>query len=320
MKKRARRLLLLAAPPVVLAFLKVPYLSTLARVFLAAAAVLFLLWLGWRLYRAFLYKVGRRLAFSYLLLGVLPIPLLLLLLGVLAYLLSGFFLGHLYRDAVQSVQLELDTRARSRLDAFATARTPPPAGDSLVVFGYYRDGRRVAGDRRAPAAWPAWAQISTPLSRGPRWGVAPRFVAMKGSPPTLMAVSSQEGMGVVALYAGDLDLELSRRAGAWVETYRSDDPDLKFISLQLRGRKIPLQHLRKDQQAMEAAKFFRGLSEGERFWDDPLLWWGRSPAPSSTSKTARWPRSTWPPTSTARPARSSAPCSPAPPRSTPSPG
>jgi serine phosphatase RsbU (regulator of sigma subunit) len=282
-KKRARRLLLFAAPPVVLAavlaFLKVPYLSALARAFLAAIVVLVLFWLGWRIYRAFLYKVGRRLAFSYLLLGVLPIPLLLLLLGVLAYLLSGFFLGHLYRDAVQSVQLELDTRARSRLDAFAAARTPPPAGDSPIVFGYYRDGRRVAGDRRTPATWPAWTQGSVPLARGPRWEVAPRFVAMAGSPPTLMAVSSREGLGVVALYAGDLDLELSRRAGAWVETYRSDDPDLQFISLQLRGRKIPLQHLRKDQQAMEAAKFFRGLSVGERFWDDPLLWWGEITGP-----------------------------------------
>ena len=94
-----------------------------------------------------------------------------------------------------------------------------------------------------------------------------------------MAVSSREGLGVIALYAGDLDLELSRRAGAWVETYRSDDPDLQFISLQLRGRKIPIQHLRKDQQAMEAAKFFRGLSVGERFWDDPLLWWGEITGP-----------------------------------------
>ncbi len=282
-KKRARRLLLFAAPPVllaaVLAFLNVPYLSALARVFLAAITVLFLFWLGWRIYRAFLYKVGRRLAFSYFLLGVLPIPLTLLLLGVLAYLLSGFFLGHLYRDAVQSVQLELDARARSRLDAFAAARTPPPAGDSMIVFGYYRDGRRVAGDPRAPASWPAWTQGSAPLARGPRWEVAPRFVAMKGSSPTLMAVSSQEGLGIVALYAGDLDLELSRRAGAWVETYRSDDPDLQFISLQLRGRKIPIQHLRKDQQAMEAAKFFRGLSQGERFWDDPLLWWGEITGP-----------------------------------------
>jgi HAMP domain-containing protein len=262
-----------------LALLHMPVLSFLSRCFLVAITVLFLFWLGWRIYQAFLYKVGRRLAFSYLLLGVLPIPLLLLLLGVLGYLLSGFFLGHLYRDAVQSVQMELDARVRSRLDAFATSRTPPAAADTTVVFGYYRNGRRVAGDRRTPAAWPAWTESSVPLARGPRWGVVPHFVTSAGSPPTLMAVSSRQGVGVVALYAGDLDLELSRRAGVWIETYRSDDPNLSFISLELKGRKIPLQHLRKDQQAVEAAKFFRSLSEGERFWDDPLLWWGEITGP-----------------------------------------
>ncbi|HEV7505130.1 MAG TPA: SpoIIE family protein phosphatase [Thermoanaerobaculia bacterium] len=283
MKPRTRRLLIFAATPLallaVLALLHVPFLSILSRCFLAAVAVLFLLWLGWRLYQAFLYKVGRRLAFSYLLLGVLPIPLLCLLLGVLGYLLSGFFLGHLYRDAVQSVQMELDARARSRLDAFTTARTPPAAGDSAVVFGYYRNGRRVAGDRRTPALWPSWTESSAPLARGPRWEVVPHFVTTAGTPPSLMAVTSREGAGVVALYAGDLDLELSRRAGVWVETYRSDDPDLKVISLQLKDRRLPLQHLHKDQQEVEAAKFFRSLSQGERFWDDPLLWWGEITGP-----------------------------------------
>src|SRR4051794_34202071 len=98
-KERTRRLLIFAAVPVglavVLAFVHIPYVSALSRFFLAATVVLFLLWLAWKIYRAFLYKVGRRLAFSYFLLGVLPIPLLLLLSAVLAYMLSGFFLGHL---------------------------------------------------------------------------------------------------------------------------------------------------------------------------------------------------------------------------------
>lgn len=284
MKPRTRRLLIIAAPPVVsavvLASMRVPFLSVLARCFLVAVCVLVLCWLGWRIYQAFLYKVGRRLAFSYMLLGVLPIPLLLLLLGVLGYLLSGFFMGHLYRDAVESVQMELDARARSHLDNFITSRPPSPAADSTVVFGYYRNGKRVAGDHRTPALWPAWTETSAPLARGPRWGVVPHFVtAAAGSTPNLMAVSSQQGVGVVALYTGDLDLELSRRAGVWVETYRSDDPDLQFIGLELKGRKVPLLHLHKDQQGVETAKFFRGLSQGERFWDDPLLWWGEITGP-----------------------------------------
>jgi HAMP domain-containing protein len=282
-KKRTLTLLIFAGLPLAvmagLALLPIPYISVLARCFLAAILALFLFWLGWRLYQAFLYKVGRRLAFSYLLLGVLPIPLLLLLMGVLGYLLSGFFLGHLYRDAVQSVQMELDARVRYRLDAFATARTPPVAGDTTVAFGYYRNGRRVAGDPRTPAVWPAWTDSFITLTRGPRWGVEPHFVTTTGSPPTLMAVGSRQGVGVIALYTGDLDLELSRRAGVWVETYRSDDPDLKLISLELKGRRVPLLHLHKDQQEAEAAKFFRSTSEGERFWDDPVLWWGEITGP-----------------------------------------
>ncbi len=168
---------------------------------------------------------------------------------------------------------------RSQLDAFAAGRTPPAAADPTVAFGYYRNGKRVAGDRRTPALWPAWTESTVPFGRGPRWSVEPHFVTTAGSLPSLMAVGSQQGLGVVALYTGDLDLELSRRAGVWVETYRSDDPDLKFISLELKGRRVPLQHLHKDQQAAEAAKFFRSTSQGERFRDDPILWWGEITGP-----------------------------------------
>ena len=105
MKERLRRFLTLLVTLAVLGFVAladIPYLSVLTRVLLAGGGVALLIWGLWRAYRAFLWKVGRRLAFSYFLLGVLPIALLLLLLAVLAYLLSGFFLGHLYRDAVQS--------------------------------------------------------------------------------------------------------------------------------------------------------------------------------------------------------------------------
>jgi HAMP domain-containing protein len=84
---------------------------------------------------------------------------------------------------------------------------------------------------------------------------------------------------VAALYVGDLDQEVSRRGDVWVETYRSDDPDLDLISLQFSGRKVPLQPLGKAQRAPEALRFFKRLSNGERFWDEPLLWWGEISGP-----------------------------------------
>jgi HAMP domain-containing protein len=262
-----------------LAFADLPYASALSRFFLAATVVAFAVWFFWRIWRSFLWKVGRRLAFSYFLLGVLPIPMLLLLLTVLAYLLSGFFLGHLYRDAVQSLQLELDSLAQARAEAFARAQVPPGAVEGSVVFGYYREGRRTAGDPRTPAAWPAWTERQIPVERNHEREEMARFVQREGGAPTLAAVAAREGLGVVALYVGDLEAELSRRSELWVEVYRSDDPDLEVISLEISGRKIPIQHVRKDQQAVEAEKFFKELSEGERFWDDPVLWWGEISGP-----------------------------------------
>ena len=264
-----------------LAAVGIPYVSAWARFTLAAVALVFLLWGLWRVYRAFLYKVGRRLAFSYLLLGVLPIPLLLMLLAVLAYILSGFYMGHLYRDAVQSLDLELKAAAQARLDAFTGTRPPKQASAGDFVLGYYRGGKKIGGDPRTPATWPAWMEAPKPPSRGAQWEALPSFVTVAGSGgnPTLAGAASRNGAGVVALYVGDLDTEISRRANLWIETYRADDPDLDMISLTISGRKIPLQHLRKDQQALEATRFFKNLSNGERFWDDPVLWWGEISGP-----------------------------------------
>lgn len=282
MKERSRRFVILAAVIAVLGLLAlghIPYISAFARFTLAAGGLVLLLWGFWRAYKAFLWKVGRRLAFSYFLLGVLPIPLLLLLLAVLAYLLCGFFMGHLYRDAVQSLQIELDAAAQARLDAFTGRRPPPQEEGQDVVFGYYRGGKRIGGDKQTPADWPAWTEVRRPAARGAQWEEVPRFVAIGEGHPALAAVASREGVGVVALYTGDLDLELSRRANLWIETYRSDDPDLEVVSLSIGNRKIPVQHIRKDQQALEATRFFKTLSNGERFWDDPLLWWGEISGP-----------------------------------------
>ena len=282
MKERSRRFLLVAAIAAalcLLALVRIPYASAFARFVLAAAAVVLLLWLSVRLYRAFLYKVGRRLAFSYILLGILPVPLLLLLLTVLVYILAGFYMGHLYRDAVQSLQIELNSMAQARLGLFSGSRPPRQEGVPEVVFGYYRGGKRIAGDKRTPAVWPAWSEKRRPAERGVAWEELPRFVALGDGRPTLAAVAAREGQGVVALYQGDLDLELSRRAKLWIETYRSDDPGLDSISLQVSSRRIPIQHLRKDQEGIEATRFFKSLSNGEKFWDDPVLWWGEISGP-----------------------------------------
>ncbi|HEX5758258.1 MAG TPA: hypothetical protein VF121_03610, partial [Thermoanaerobaculia bacterium] len=113
--KRVRLLVLasVAALLVLVAALDLSFVSALATTILVVAAVAGFLWLLWRLVRALLWSVGRRLTFSYFLLGVLPIPMLALLIGVATYLLAGFFLGHLYRDTARDLQAELAVLARA---------------------------------------------------------------------------------------------------------------------------------------------------------------------------------------------------------------
>ncbi|HEX6900981.1 MAG TPA: SpoIIE family protein phosphatase [Thermoanaerobaculia bacterium] len=277
MKERFRRLAILAALLAGLglfALAGIPYVSALAKFTLLAAGVILVPWLLWRAYHAFLWKVGRRLAFSYFLLGVLPIPLALLLLTVSAYILAGFFMGHLYRDAVQSLQTELNAMTWARLDTLAASGPPRAAANPDVAFAYYRQGKRIAGDPRLPESWPAWLESRKEQTSGPRWEVVPRFVSLQRGRPTLAAAASRDGVGVVALYLSPLDPEISRRAQVWVELFRSDDPNLDVVSLEIRGRKVPVQYVREGQQAAEAAKFFKSFSAGEKFWDDPRLWWG----------------------------------------------
>jgi hypothetical protein len=134
----------IAVAMLVLAVAGIPYLSPLVGTLGVAALVVAFVWLLVQAYRAFLWKVGRRLAFSYFLVGGLPIPLVTLLLAVGVYVLSGFFLGHLYRDA--SLALHADLR-RSAEIALHTAELGGPTADHLgetITFSYYRDGKRVA--------------------------------------------------------------------------------------------------------------------------------------------------------------------------------
>jgi len=152
--KTLRRALVVAlgiALTLALALAGIPYVSLIAQLTLGAAAVVLGLWLVWKGYRAYLWKVSRRLAFSYFLIGMLPIPIVLLLLGVGSYILSGFFLGHLYRDAEMDLQADLGRGAEEQLDGAQTSRLAD------VSFAFYRNGRKTSGAAAAPAQWPAWA-------------------------------------------------------------------------------------------------------------------------------------------------------------------
>jgi serine phosphatase RsbU (regulator of sigma subunit) len=268
-----------AALALVLSLLGIPYLSVAAQLALGGMAVALFLWLLWKAYRVWLWKVSRRLAFSYFLIGVLPIPLLFLVLGAGAYILAGFFLGHLYRDAVLAVQADLAQAAEAQLDVMTGAASAAPRRPDFS-FAYYRDGRRIGGAPEAPAQWPAWAR--TDAARLP---LAPRFFARRDGTPTLAAAAARGDQGVLALHAADLDAAVSRRAGLWVAIRRPDDPDL--IQLEVWNMKIPVRRIRKERQPGEAAKLLRQASRGEGIFDDPLLWWGEVSSPLLDPATGR---------------------------------
>jgi serine phosphatase RsbU (regulator of sigma subunit) len=270
-RRRALIASIAAAVALGLALPGIPYVSRLAQLTLAAGAVVVVLWLAWKAYRSFLYKVSRRLAFSYFLSGVLPIPLVLLLTGVVLYIFAGFFLGHLYRGGVTSLQRELEILVRS--ESFQ--------GQPGISWAEYRQGRRVSGDARLPARWPAWAA----QKGAPKDQEAQRFFAGPGGVPTLAAAVEREGRGVIALYTGNLEREISRRTSLWVEIDRPDDPDL--IQLEVAGLRLPLRRIHREQHAGEVERFFKRLSKGEKYWDDPLLWWAEVSGPLLDPATGR---------------------------------
>jgi serine phosphatase RsbU (regulator of sigma subunit) len=293
-KKRTRRFTLIAssgaALALVVSFLHIPVVSVMGRVLLVGMTVGFSLWLLWRLYKVFLYKVGRRLAFSYFLIGVLPIPLVLLLLGVIAYILAGFFLGHLYRDAVDEVHRDLRTAAHLQLPRLDRSHPAITAAEPEIVFAWYRDGRRIAGDPRLPARWPAWAAAGDPAGHTPRdREAAQRFFAGADGLPALLAAAVNkpgDSGGVLALFTGNLNREISRRSDLWVEIDRPDDPG-PTVQIGVGDRALRLRRIRREEHAGEAEKFFKQFSRGEKYWDDPLLWWAEVSGPLLDPATGR---------------------------------
>ncbi len=263
-----------------LAQTEIPYAAGAAKAILAALAVLCLGWLAIRAYRAFLWKVGRRLAFSYFLVGVLPIPMVLLALAIALYILSGFFLGHLFRDGARKIVYELKQSAVIALHEMERKEGYASSAGPEIVFGYYRKGHRVGGDPRTPERWPDWLVPSTTakdLAADRSREETHTFVARKNGSATLAALAGGTDRGVVALYVGDLERALSERSDLWIELYRPDDViDDRNLTIQAGGRTFTIQRLGQDPAQGEAAKFFKVRSQGVTFWDAPILVWGET--------------------------------------------
>ena len=227
-------------------------------------------WLFGLVLRHFLWRVSRRLAFSYFLIGVVPIPLVAAMVLVMAYTLGGYFVGHLYHDAWGEFEGELRDATRHRLLA-PDADGPSNEGQ---IFAFYEDGRRVGGDVRLPESWQDWWP-SEPPEREVGFGDENLPVAL-GSDGTFYVLSTTVTgrRGVVGVWRGDLENEMARRTGLWVELIspevvgRGLGDTVTFF-----GREISLRSLGTGASEEEIGQFVHPGVEDPGWLDRPSLVW-----------------------------------------------
>lgn len=246
---------------------------TLSKLALACLVLVAVVWAFRVLWRRFFWRVGRRLAFSYFTVGVLPMAMLALIFLLASYLFGGFLLGHLYRDALGELQGELGVAAKARLAELLhgsdrSDRLPESAGP--LAFAEYRKGRKVSGGAEAPLAWPAWLENGSDPS-----APQPTFVALADGRLSAAAVARAEDRGVLVFFAENLESELRRRTRIWVELLRDDDPRRKTTRLQIFGLEIRLGGLdRTPEQSAEYFKLNPPAQEGApRFYEEPSILW-----------------------------------------------
>jgi len=260
-----------------------PFVAAFAKLALVGAGVLAFVWLLRQAWKRLLWRVGRRLAFSYFLVGVLPLGLLALLAALAGYLLGGFLLGHLYRDTTLAFEARLHSAAAAELHA-----APPPSrrladGSGELRFAEYRDGKRVSGGDAAPATWPQWlvdeqarrAADSVPPGDGRR---PSPYVALADGTLSMTALAGDRSDGVLVWFVGDLDTALRDRARAWIQLFGSNDPrKLPVTRIQIGGRSLLLRGLWQERDPGELAEFYRlqpPRRTGEPAWlERPLILW-----------------------------------------------
>ena len=218
------------------------------------------------LQRRLLWRVGRRLAFSYILLGLLPFLLSLVLVIVTAYLLSGFFLGHLYRDAAIGLHEELEAQSAFLIQPLEIGLLDPsglPAALGGAALAYYQEDIRAGGDARAPDAFPAWLEADDEFDGQRRRSRVPQLVVLPDGSATLAAAFSRGNSAVVAFYdpeVGDLlERELSRRSDVWTRLRRQGETDGTEWTVQFIDTEFVLQPLARTRGSTEREAFFESL-------------------------------------------------------------
>jgi HAMP domain-containing protein len=262
-----------------------PLWGTIVKALLLGAAIFIALWLLWKLLRIFLWRVGRRLTFSYFLMGILPIPMVTLFALLVLYLLSGYFLGHLYRDASSSLQQELEVGATARLRELQRSASKLPPRLAGHIYAYYKDGTRVGGSPKLPRRWPGWmSEASTAKERSNEREDLVSYVSIGDGPPTIAAAKQRGHWGVLAIFEGAVDIELAERSGVWVLLERASDREEHLVRINLRDKDYFFRKIQANPDDPSRQEFF-GLEDEEsqaqkrHWWRQPFIWWGELAPP-----------------------------------------
>lgn len=240
---------------------QLPVLAGLGRLTLIAVTLSLTGWLLVVGLRRLLWRVGRRLLLSYLLIGVVPVPIVLCIGFVGAYLLSGFFLTHLVRVSMTEAAVEVRaTAADAARELVAHQDWTPPFSGMAVAF--YRDGLLVDGDARAPASWPEWLERETRLqAETPTADAAPVLAVLPDGTHTLAAAARSGTAGAVAFLDGDLEAVLRQRSRVWVELLAGGPEDAGGATVSIGDNRWVLQPIRRTRIGRDIESFFtqRGL-------------------------------------------------------------
>lgn len=237
---------------------------------LSAAVVLVVLWGGIRLLRRFLWRVGRKLAFSYFLIGVLPIPMVTVLIGIAMWLLAGALVGHLFRDTIVTFQRELEETTAEALDDFRDSR--PRLRDGDVLLAYYRDGKKVTGATFAPETWPEWLVQPDGMTEEGLARHVPLMLDPRGRTTVAAAVEGGDGTAALGIYQGELDQELRERSGLWVEIQPWSEAGQR-VNVELFGHRVPVSLPMSDRKAALRREFFGTSNRELPLADRPFLAW-----------------------------------------------
>ena len=253
----------------------IPVVHGLATFLLVAGVIYLALWATFRLVRALLWRVGRRLALSYFLIGVLPIPMVLLLAGLGLYLLAGFFLSHVYRDAVRGLESDLAEAAEIAVRTSDKRPTAALAESGGQAFALYRNGKRIAGDERAPMAWPDWIpHLADPNPAESAAGTVLPMAALADGTVSVVGGARSGELAVLAFTTAPLSPELTRRSGIWVEMSSAGDDQERNVKIQVLGKSLELTTGADSRDPEGRQRFFaKTATSGGGYVDRPLLFW-----------------------------------------------